>query len=199
MAGGVIYARNLEDYKKDFYQASINKQNNKSFWIEPPVPKGAMLVLILPQGYIIPTTEEANPTFLEAKIFKNRMALIWIERSEQDIEFSWHMKKGQNMADKDLREFCSRLNEGSSAKRKNEKKVAATNTISIKKRNPASIPIAIVLGVLAPISGIFGNLAASASTSIPHFLSPLLEFAWVIFLILMGLWVILAIWQPFAN
>ena len=151
-----------------------------------------------PMDTFIPSAEKANPTFLEAKAFKNRMTLIWIVRDQEEIEFSWDMEKRQYITEEELREYCNHLNKRSSEKRKHEKKVTVSNSISIKKRNPASIPIAVGLGILAPISGIFGNLA-STSTNIPHFFSPLLEFAWVIFLILMMLWIILAIWQPFTN
>jgi hypothetical protein len=199
VARGVVFARNLEDYIKDSYQADINKQSNKYFWTEPPVPNGAMLVVILPQGYIIPTAEEVNPTFLEAKTFKNKMVLIWIVREKNDIEFSWSMKQVQYITEEELKDHCARLNKESSEKRKKEKKINVSNSISIKNRNSVSIPIAICLGILAPISGIFGNLAASNISNIPHFLNPVMQFSWVIFLSLMVIWIILAIWQPFTN
>ena len=111
VAGGVAFVRNTKGYKKSTYQSKIATRNDSYFWREPPTDDGVMLILILPDGYIIPAADKTHPILVEAKAFKNRMALYWLEFGLHDIDFSWHMEESPYTTGEQLKEFCSRLNE----------------------------------------------------------------------------------------
>ncbi len=108
---GVVFVKRPSGYERRKYRAKPDILGDNQFqWRDTVKGEGAMVVLILPAGHIIPSVDDAKPLPTLSKVFNNRMAVYWFIKEDNlnRVKVSWRL---ETINQQSISDHCFSFNE----------------------------------------------------------------------------------------
>lgn len=109
---GVIFVARPPGYKRQSYRAKPDALGDHRYsWADKVYFDGIMIVLILPEGYVIRSIDSTTPSPTRMKMFGERLAWYWAIPNERDrAEVSWQINPINDLGITSLSDHTETLN-----------------------------------------------------------------------------------------
>jgi hypothetical protein len=174
VAGGVVYVRRAGSTLQT-YDANLPKRGDGAYWRHPVHRNGLFAAVVLPQGYSLPSVDEATPLLTEVKLHSDgRLVLHWdiADNRDHSAEFTWHMAT-HHFDQSRLEQHCSELNNEAFQRRQGVSQVSSHSpSATPSAKFPSWAPIAgaifggvtLVFFMALVVAGVMGYQIAQGST-----------------------------------